>query len=183
MKGARLLSQVYSVSHDNTLRDEASRTVQYVLGHQESNGGWNYAVGDARQWKDNFHTGYVLDCLEQYMKSTGDQSVSQSLNLGFDFYRSRFFESDGTPKYYDRSTYPVDSTAAAQSVLTLCRFGDLSMAALVVRWMIAHMQSSKGYFYYQKHSMYVNRISYMRWSNAWMFLALSFLLSKHHSVS
>jgi len=35
------------------------------------------------------------------------------------------------------------------------------------------MWSKKGYFYYQKHRFYTNKISYMRWSQAWMLLAIS----------
>ena len=37
------------------------------------------------------------------------------------------------------------------------------------------MQSPQGYFYYQKRRCYTNRISYMRWSQAWMFYAISLL--------
>ena len=41
---------------------------------------------------------------------------------------------------------------------------------------IRHMQDPSGYFYYQKHRFYTNKISYMRWSNAFMFNALSLYL-------
>jgi hypothetical protein len=48
----------------------------------------------------------------------------------------------------------------------------------VMKWTIEHMQSSEGYFYFQKNKMYTTKIPYMRWSQAWMFYALStFLLT------
>jgi hypothetical protein len=38
------------------------------------------------------------------------------------------------------------------------------------------MQDKKGYFYYQKFPFFTNKISYMRWGQAWMLLAISSLL-------
>ncbi len=177
MKGARLLAQVYSVTRDPALKEEARATVRFVIRHQRESGAWPYAVGDARRWTDNFHTGYVLDCLDEYMRLSGDREFEPSLARGWHYYRDHFFEEAQIPRYYDNSTYPVDSTAAAQSILTLCRFGEADTALRVGMWMIRHMQDPAGFFYYQKHRFYVNRISYMRWSNAWMFAALAALLS------
>jgi hypothetical protein len=66
MKGARLLSQVYSITRDEQLRTEARKTVSFVLRNQREDGSWPYAIGDTRSWTDNFHTGYVLDCMEEF---------------------------------------------------------------------------------------------------------------------
>jgi len=41
-----------------------------------------------------------------------------------------------------------------------------------------NMWDDRGYFYYQVHPAYRNRISFMRWSQAWMLLALSAILSR-----
>jgi len=35
------------------------------------------------------------------------------------------------------------------------------------------MQDNSGYFYYQKHKYFTNKISYIRWGQAWMMLALA----------
>ena len=43
---------------------------------------------------------------------------------------------------------------------------------------IENMFDKKGFFYYQQWPFITNRISYMRWSQAWMFLALSSLILK-----
>jgi len=182
MKGARLLAQVFSVDRDPNLLKDASSTVRFVLRHQQRDGGWSYSLGDKRDWIDNFHTGYVLECLHEYRKRTGDGSIDSHLAMGFDFYTSSFFDAAGRPKYYVDSVYPIDSTAAAQSIITLCRFNKVERAIHVANWTISNMQASDGHFFYQRRRIMVNKISYMRWSNAWMLAALSYLLRKHALV-
>ncbi len=176
MKGARLLSQVFSVTGENVLREEARATVRYVVNHQHADGSWGYAAGDTRTWVDNFHTGYILDCLDEYIALCGDDEFRPQLQRGVEYYLKNFFVEEKIPKYYNNAIFPIDSTAAAQSILTLCRFGDLDLAFRVLEWTVKHMQDREGFFYYQIHRYYINRISYMRWSNAWMLLALSCFL-------
>jgi hypothetical protein len=176
MKGARLLAQVYSVNGDKRLIEEARKTVEFVVKKQQPSGAWAYATkkGDARTWADNFHTGYVLDCLDDYQKYSGDHSFNEALQKGMAYYEANFFENSEIPKYYDKSLYPIDATAVAQSILTLTRFGKMEMAERVVNWTLNNMQDESGYIYYQRTRRGVNKIPYMRWSSAWMFVALSF---------
>jgi hypothetical protein len=176
MKGARLLTHVYSITKEQSLLEEAKNTVRFVIRHQKENGAWSYSYGDSRIWIDNFHTGYILDCLDEYIKLSGDTKFEKHLQKGLNFYTQNFFENGIIPKYYNNSIYPVDSTAVAQSILTLTRFGYIDKAKKIALWMIQNMQDYRGFFYYQKHKYYTNKISYMRWSNAWMFVALSFLM-------
>ena len=77
------------------------------------------------------------------------------------------------PRYYDRSRYPIDATAAAQSLLTLCRFGDLATARRVADWSVEQLQRPDGAFAFQIQRRYTNRIPYMRWSTAWMYCGLA----------
>lgn len=177
MKGARLLSQVFSVTHEKSLAEEAKATVNFVLRHQNIDGSWPYSKGDKREWIDNFHTGYILDCLDEYCTMTRDDVARRQLEKGVNYYVNTFFYDDCIPKYYSNSVYPVDSTAAAQSILTLARFGYVEKAWNVALWMIQNMQDESGYFYYQKHRLFTNKIPYMRWSNAWMYAAMSYILS------
>lgn len=177
LKGARVLAQGYSIAKDEGMRKAAQATVRFALKHQRPDGSWPYAVGDKRTWADNFHTGYVLDCLHEYMHLTGDREPAGSVERGLTFYREHFLHERSIPKYYDRSVFPVDSTAGAQMILTLTRFGWIDEATAVAEWMIHRMQAPLGFFFYQQHRLHTNRISYMRWSNAWMLVALAYLLS------
>lgn len=52
----------------------------------------------------------------------------------------------------------------------------------VISWTIANMQNQKGYFYYQIKKDISSKISYMRWSNAFMFNVLSCLLLDLNNV-
>ena len=48
----------------------------------------------------------------------------------------------------------------------------LPFAHTIAEWTIKNMQDKKGYFYYRKFKYYINKIPYIRWSQAWMLLAL-----------
>jgi len=163
LKGARLCAQVHSVTHDEATLEAARNTVMYAVRQQRGDGSWPYAVGDRRAWVDNFHTAYVLDALDTYGRLTGDERVGAAVEKGWAFYRSSFFHEDRIPKYYSGKLLPVDATACAQSLVTLCRFGDVQTAIRVAEWTIA----------YQRRRHRVVKIPYMRWSSAYMYLGLS----------
>jgi len=181
MKGARVLSQAYSLTQNEKLKEDAGNTVKFVVNHQQENGSWVYSLSKSGNWIDNYHTGYVLDCLHEYSTLTNDNSFLVNLKKGFEFYRSAFFREDFAPKFYDQKLFPIDSTAAGQSLLTLCRFGEVEMAKKVARWYINNMQDKKGYFYFRKYKLRTDKTSYMRWSNAWMFAGLAYLLCQSNS--
>lgn len=182
MKGVRTLAQVYSQTKDEQLKNEAQKAVAFVMNHQKGNGSWIYSKSSAGGWIDNYHTGYILDCVDEYMKLTGDKTFQNNLEKGFSFYLKNFFTEKGIPKFYDKEIYPVDCTSAAQSLLTLLRFNDVDCAENVAGWMINHMQSKHGYFYFRKFKNYLIRTSFMRWSNAWMFLGLTELQASQFKI-
>ncbi|MBA3726514.1 MAG: delta-aminolevulinic acid dehydratase [Armatimonadetes bacterium] len=172
MKGARLCAQVHSVSPDEELAESSRLTAQFAVSHQREDGAWPYAVTDPRSWVDNFHTGYVLDCLREYELRRRDAQFEVSIRAGWNYYRAHFFEDDRVPRYFDTSTYPIDITACAQSIITLSTFRDVATRDAVASWVISNMQKADGSFIYQIRRTHKNRISYMRWGAAWMFAAL-----------
>ncbi len=175
--GARLLSYCYHYTQNEEYRRLAAQTIQACCHGQRADGAWVYGMLPIQSWVDSFHTGYNLDALVAYQELTGDKSFSSYLEKGFDYYIRHFFEEDGTPKYYDQKRYPIDIHCPGQLLVTLARlqrydrYGDL--ADRVLNWTITHMQDKKGYFYYQLKPGISSKISYMRWSNAFMFHALS----------
>jgi hypothetical protein len=46
----------------------------------------------------------------------------------------------------------------------------------VLRWALTHLWDDRGFFYYRVLRSHTNRISFMRWSQAWMLLAMAMLL-------
>ncbi|MCL6260430.1 delta-aminolevulinic acid dehydratase [Aquiflexum sp. TKW24L] len=182
LKAARLLSQAYYFNLDPELKKTAKIAVQYVTQVQRENGSWPYAMHDARTWADNYHTGYNLDCIDAYMTLCQDKEYSHEFEKGLHFYVNHFFENGGIPKFYDNKIYPIDSTAAAQSLLSLSRFGYLDMAKKVALWMGKNMQDKKGGFYFRIHKHYKDKNIFMRWNNAWMFAGLSYFLYQNKSI-
>jgi hypothetical protein len=173
-KGARLCVQANRIVPNGGLLDLARATLRFVADHQAGDGGWPYSVGGVNaSWRDNFHTCYVLDCLNEFSRLTGDGSFALNVQNGLDYYLRNFFHLGVVPKYYDTRLYPIDATACAQSILTLTRFGRVEQAAAVAAWCLDHMSLPDGAFRYQIYRRYENRIPYMRWSVAWLFLALS----------
>jgi hypothetical protein len=167
----RLLAQAYAENGDPSLKRIARQAAAYIIKRQQADGSWYYS--ESSKWIDNYHTGYILDCLDEYMKCTGDVSIKMQLIKGFKFYKDHFFTFEDIPKLYSNKVFPVDCTAAGQSLLTLLRFGEFETADRLAHWMIDHMQSSKGYFYYRKGLFFTTKTSFMRWSNAWMAASLS----------
>jgi hypothetical protein len=176
MKAARLCAQVFSLTHETELASAAARTVRFVSERQRDDGAWPYSTGDSRSWVDNFHTGYVLECLDAYQRLTGDPAFNEAKARGWHYYRASFLTETHVPKYFDRRLTPVDATACAQTIATLCIFGDVAEAEAVASWTLENMRRRDGAFVYQRNRHYTNRIPYMRWSTAPMFAALARLL-------
>jgi len=175
---SRLLACVFSLTQERQLFEVAEKSVRFVVNHQNPDGSWFYGTADYQRWIDSFHTGFVLESLTDYTRFTGDDRFRESIAKGYQFFKMHFFLEDGTPKYYHNKIYPIDIHSAAQSIVTLVKFGDVDLARRVAEWAILNMQDKEGYFYYQKQKWFTNKIPYIRWSQAWMFYALAVLLSK-----
>lgn len=175
--GSRLLSRVYSFTGEQFMIQEAKKSVSFCCSYQQNNGSWSYGTLPFHQWIDNFHTGYNLECIADYMKYSKDDSFKEQLNNGFDYYLQTFFTEKGIPKYYNESVYPIDIHSPAQFVITLVKLDKFwehkKILDTVLNWTIENMQSNKGYFYYQINQFFSSRIPYIRWAQAWMFYALT----------
>ena len=175
--GSRLLSRVYSYTKEQLLIAEAKKSIDYCVSFQKDNGSWSYGTLPFHQWIDNFHTGYNLECISEYAKFSGDNSYALVIEKGFRYYLDTFFSEDGKSKYYNNALYPIDLHSPAQLIITMSRLEKFNthkdMIDKVLEWTIINMQDKKGFFYYQKRKYFTNKIPYMRWTQAWMFFALT----------
>ena len=180
--GSRLLSYAYKYTRNEEYRELAERSVCACCKLQETDGSWIYGLSKGQNWVDSFHTGYNLDGLIAYEELTGDTKYHGYIEKGYKYYVVNFFEKDGTPKYFNNRMYPIDIHCPGQLIITLTRlhkYDDNSeLAGKVMEWTIRNMQDKKGYFYYQLKPGISSKISYMRWSNAFMFCAMSNILTK-----
>lgn len=186
MLGAEILTKVYSLSKEERLRECAQRAVDFTIAHQHDDGHWNYSIdletGRERKQID-FHQGYILDSLYDFIKltNTKDDKYHKTLERGAHYYLKEQFLEDGRAKWRVPRVWPVDIHNQAQGIITFAKLRDLDTSYLdfaekIAAWTIENMQDENGYFYYQKHSSYMNKIPYMRWAQAWMFLALTIFL-------
>ena len=181
--GAKTLSLAYNYTKNEVYKTTAKQAVNAACKGQEVDGSWIYGLLPVQSWKDSFHTGYNLDAIQAYQENTGDKSFQTYIDKGFEYYIKHFFEPDGTPNYYHNKTYPIDIHCPAQLFVTLSKLNSFKankpLAEKVMDWSIANMQDKKGYFYYQLKKGVSSRISYMRWSNAFMFHAMSCYLKEN----
>jgi hypothetical protein len=179
--GAALLCRLDKHTGYTKSLEPALRVARYSAAKQQENGAWDYGELSTQGWADNFHTGYNLCALRAIARDAETTEFDPLIRRGLEFYRKNFFREDGAPKYFHDRTYPIDIHCVAQSIITLLAFRDFDeinfdLAHIVYKWAMENMRDEARYFYYQVQPHYKNRISYMRWSQAWMLLALSTLL-------
>ena len=115
--------------------------------------------------------------LSHFLRNHPEVGMPHKKELHF-FDNEKFFS-----KYYKNKTYPIDIHCPAQLFVTLSKLEEFKvhqdLATKVFNWSIRNMQSKTGYFYYQLKKRWSSKISYMRWSNAFMFNAMTFYFKEH----
>ena len=184
--GAKTLSLCYKYSGEKVYKQTALKTVKAACDGQGKDGSWVYGLLPVQSWIDSFHTGYNLDAISMYQECTGDYQFEENLKKGFNYYMQNFFEKNGTPKYYHNKKYPIDIHCPGQLFVTLSKLNKYTpnkiIANKVMDWTLKNMQSKKGYFYYQLKKGVSSKISYMRWSNSFMFSAFTFCLKEESNL-
>ena len=174
------LARVSRFKQDPALLDDARSSVAFCCRLQNPDGSWFYGTRPNQQWIDSFHTAYNLEALVRYRQWSSDASFQKPFTAGLAYYLGRFFTPEGIPKYYHDRIYPVDVHSAASLVSLMITAGlaeeQAALIENVLRWTIRHMQAENGFFCYQKKRHYRITVPYMRWSQAWMFFALSYYL-------
>ncbi len=188
--GASLLARTSSYIHNESWREIAQKAMQYTARYQREDASWYYGQARNLRWVDNFHTAYVLDCFHWYGRATGDTRFDRQMMDGYWYWKKTFFLPDGTPRYYNHKTLPLDIQCCSQAVDTLVLFRDrdadsLKLARTVAEWTIENMQDRTGYFYYRRYSRHiVNKTPTLHWGQATMVCALAGLLEAlSHSES
>jgi len=180
---AALLCRVHRQTRERRFLEPALRVTRCSVAAQREDGSWPYGESPSQQWVDNFHTGYNLCALRSIADDVDTVEFDACIRHGFDFYRAHFFREDGAAKYFHNRTYPIDIHCVAQSIITLlgCRdldAGNVRLARSVFRWAMDHLWDDRGFFYYRALRFCTIRTSYMRWSQAWMLLAMATLLTE-----
>ncbi len=177
--GGSLLARTFALTQIKTYRALAEQAMRYTANHQLADSSWYYGEAQNLHWVDNFHTAYVLDCFKYYSEGTGDYQFQSKLLNGYEYWKKTFFLLDGTPRYYNTKTLPLDIQCCSQAIDTLVFFSNLDndslpLAVRVAQWTIDNMQDSSGYFYYRRYSKsVVNKTPTLHWGQATMLSALA----------
>ena len=179
--GAGMLARTWRHRPNPDYLNVAREAVTYSCVRQLPDGAWWYGEESKYHWIDSFHTAYNLDNLRHYTIGTGDESFRTHLDRGYRYFKTRFFEASGRPKYYHDRTYPVDIQCAAQAIDTFCTFAAddfeaMRYAETVADWTLQNLQDPDGHFYYRQYPMMTAKTPYFHWGQATMFKALAHLL-------
>jgi len=174
------LARLETVAESGEYYELSRRGMNYLAAKQRDDGSWPYGESRLQRWVDSFHTGFNLSALLAYEWATDDQRFTRVWKTGLNFYIKSFFRADGAAKYYPNSVYPIDIHSCSQALMVLSDMAASDdkardLARKVLLWTEANMQSRDGYFFYQHHRYWVNKVPYMRWAQAWMFRALAHL--------
>lgn len=178
LMASAFFARLFGYSGDSRYEAFSIKSADYSMRAQRGDGAWVYGEEPFHQWVDNFHTGFNLVSLDTVRKYLSGDRWNASIDRGLGYHLKNHFLDDMTPKYYDTALYPVDIHNFAQGVDTFLTLGYPEKARKLLKNAVGLMwDRKKHYFYYQKKRWYTNRIDYIRWSQAWMFYALTrFLL-------
>lgn len=179
---ASLLARVYNFNMNKNLLLLAKNAIQYTVDRQLDDGAWYYGEKPRFHWVDSFHTGYVLESINLYIKYSHDESYLPALKKGYSFYINTFFTPSGIPNYYHNKMRPLDIQCASQGIQTLLNMksydsSSLEIAERVALWSINNMFDTRGYFYFRKYPLMINKTPTLHWGQATMFASLAHLLA------
>jgi len=161
------------------LAARAAEATTTTLEAQRNDGSWPYSGGDGRDWVDNFHTGYVLESLAECERLLPD--AAERLARGLNYWERELFLADGTPKYYNHRTMPLDAHNYAQAIETWLSMGDRRAGAFerarrTAAMLIADFLTFEGYVRFRRGRRWVNNVAFVRWTTAPAFRALARLV-------
>jgi hypothetical protein len=164
------------------LRTAATAAVGYTIAHQRPDGSWPYGELPHLDWIDNFHTGYVLDCLLACSEAGIGGDVDGAWQRGLDYYSRELFLEDGTPKYKPDSVHPVDGQCVAQAMQTFALASRriptrLEDARRTFAYAMRTLPRTDGSFAFQRRRLWVNRTPHLRWVQGPMLAALTHLIA------
>lgn len=181
--GSKILAMVYGYTKDETLKEVAVLTANAVCKMQNEDGSFPHSDQIGNTWRDSFHTGFKLEALEYCRRLCEAEGLQTHIDKGFKYWINNYFNHEtGFSFYYDRNMQPtlVDLHCVSQAISTIFKLNKTDKYSQflnkIVNWAIDNMQSSRGYFYFQRKKGILNKIEYLRWPNAWMFYGLSYYL-------
>ncbi len=158
--------------------------VKFLIAYQSDDGVWPYSyfIKDNRfHYQIDYHQGFILDGLVNFCSFIkGEEKCMEAIEKGVKYYKKRQFNPAGFSYYRIPRKYPIDIHNQAQGIITFSNLYEklghkeyLVFAEKIMEWTIRNMWSPEGYFYSHKWPIFINKIPYIRWAQAWMMVALA----------
>ncbi len=175
------LAKLYRLTDNEEYKVASQAMMRWVISQKTDYHAWYYTDPPeaSRITHDNYHTGFVLDSIKDYLEVFPDAEIEKAWRDGLDYYKQKLFTADCAPKWMHDRTIPHDIHGAAQGMITLSRASEsdpshLDFASKILDWSLRNFYSCKeSRFYYQKGNLWTKRFTLMRWSQAWMCYAMS----------
>jgi rhamnogalacturonyl hydrolase YesR len=169
---------------EERLTESGAQALRYTLSEQNPDGSLCYwgSDQDDRCRVDHYHSGFEIRSLHRIWRLTQDEEVEGALRRYVDFYCAHLFDDQLRPKWTPTRRYPVNIHSCAEAILchaTLAADFERSRAYLnrTLEWTLRSMRNADGSFVYMRRRLgplrWTSRIPYLRWGQAWMFLALA----------
>ena len=184
---AEILSMNSELNGNEQDKQNAIKAIDFVIARQKQNGLWAYSEdkNGKERIQTDFHQGYVLESIYGIKKRLciDNDRWKTALYKGIEFYLQKQFYNNGRSLWRVPKVFPVEIHNQTQGIITFLKLKEYfsnteEFAHIIAKWTINNMQSKDGHFYYQIFKYHKHKISYMRWSNAWMLLALSMLMKE-----
>lgn len=162
----------------------AERNLAFVLGAQQPDGSWFYAMDGVRDFVDHFHTCFVLKALAKIEAMTGHEGCRQAIAAGVAFYVRHLFDERGLPKPFSRAprltVYRQELYDYAEcinlGVLLRGRFAELdARLRTTVDDLLANWQKRDGSFRSRRLLTGWDNVPMHRWAQAQLFRSLCLL--------
>ena len=131
---------------------------------------------------DHFHSGFEIRMLYSIWTISKKDSIKKAIDNYYNFYSDNFFSEDFAPILEPKGKYYIDIHSCAEALIcNSVLINEYQQAKEIINgtanWTISNMQTQTGWFRYvlykRKNKIRTIDIPYLRWSQAWMLLALS----------
>lgn len=184
---AMVLTEAAERFGEKEYQKKADKNINFILNAQNDNGSWLYELDHPKgAFIDHFHTCFVLKNLVKINRHLNNATITEVIQKGFSYYRSALFEENGRPKPFavqPRIQIVVEDLYNYAEAITLCSImekiipGSVECAEKLAGIVRRDFQLKSGYFVTKVYMSGIKtKISFIRWSQAQLFYALTNLL-------
>ena len=168
--------------------DLGKKAINYTLKEQKSNGSILYwGKQDSKRMKlshsklDHYHSGFEIRCLWKISKMLNDKDIYNAYRNYYEFYKQNYI---GIKEIYliPLKKYPINIHGCAEAIICNViiedgKYANEKWLINIIEWINNTMLDKDNLYIYEINKFLCfkikTRFKFLRWSQAWMFLALT----------